>query len=257
MAGGGMGVDLSGLERLRSAEWLLLVDHCDEVDADPAMRRWLAGRFLPRLLGRFPGLRMVLAAERGSRGPARERRSHQLRAWTAEESIGYLARSGVCDDASARAIQEAALPAAVQDAARTALRLRRFTAGVLGAVEAARQLSDVDCHLLTARSWVRRLLGGGHEVDPRVRFAYAAWRRAERPEEFTAFHAAAARVFGRAAWHARAGAAAIGGYQLAGVPALRERTQSAGTRQQAQRATGTTPAAGGAGRRGPGGRAGG
>jgi hypothetical protein len=234
--------DLSILDHLVSAEWLLLVDHCDELDPEPPMRRWFEGQFLPYLLGCFPGLRVVLAAENGPRGPAHERRSHRLRTWTAAESAEYLARRDLSDETAAQAIHEAfdglglfvdlardalveatragrpfdlpdvagertnawlfgrlvaTLPPAVQDAARTAFRLRRFTLEVLGAVGSAPDLSDVQYHTLATRGWVHRFPGGGHEVDRRIRFAYAAWCRAERPGEFTAFHAEARRVFER------------------------------------------------------------
>jgi hypothetical protein len=95
------------LDYLRPCEWVLLVDHCEELDADPPLRRWFEGLLLPRLLGRFPKLRIVLAAESGPRGPAHERRSHSLRSWTVTESAAHLAGFGVTDTKFCRAVHEA------------------------------------------------------------------------------------------------------------------------------------------------------
>ncbi|MGH8886962.1 MAG: hypothetical protein ACRDYX_17695 [Egibacteraceae bacterium] len=231
---------LSALDHLRSREWLLLVDHCEDLDADPPLRRWFEGRLIPHLLGRFPELRVVLAAQNGPRGPAHERRSHRLRCWTAEESAAYLAGFGVADQETTNAIHDAfdglglfmelagqawqdaarggrvfalpdvagarahawlferllaALPDPVGEAARVACRLRRFTCETVCAAGSLRALSDAQYHRLTGRSWVRPLVGGGYEVDRRVRFVYARWCKVERSEEFTAFHARAAQIF--------------------------------------------------------------
>ncbi len=97
---------LSGLDYLRSREWVLLVDHCDELDTDAPLRRWFEGLLLPRLLGRFPKLRIVLAAQSGPRGPGHERRSHSLRSWTVAESEAHLAGFGVRDTKFCGAVHE-------------------------------------------------------------------------------------------------------------------------------------------------------
>lgn len=63
----------------------------------------------------------------------------------------------------------APLPEPVSEAARVACRLRRFTCETLCAAGSLRELSDAQYLRLTARSWVRPLVGGGYDVDRRVR----------------------------------------------------------------------------------------
>lgn len=99
--------EFTGLDHLAHREWLLLVDHCDELDAVGQLRRWTEGRFVPYLLGRFPGLRVVLAAERGPRGPRYESFSHRLRTWTRPETAAYLARWGLTDPQVSAAVHDA------------------------------------------------------------------------------------------------------------------------------------------------------